>query len=422
MNRKNILRDPMVWKFRLYGFFKNLRFFEPFLVVYLIGLGLSLFHVGVLYSVRESMTYLAEVPSGLLADYWGRKRILLICFVLYVLSFCGLALGKGIGTFGVAMAFFGLGDALRSGAHKAMIYVYLEQRGWFDEKTFVYGRTRAWSLLGSALSSFLAVPLALGLPGYRWLFFLSALPSLGDAFLVWTYPDWLDGDPQSDRSDHDSGFTAFSFKTIRSVLGDRRLCRTLLSSSIYDGLFKIVKDYVQPMLALLIVGNLSGNGDKTLALWLGGVYGSLFLAGSLASASVWRLRRHLSSSWLMNISFDAMGGAALILAGVSLWGTPLIVSLIFVCLYVMKDARKPIFVDLCGDLMDRNVRATVLSVDSQLRALVAVVGAPLLGWIADGTALTLPFALVGFFMLAINRWLSVDVRDIVPLDDNKSEN
>lgn len=411
LDRSTILKDPMIWKFRLYGFLKNLKFFEPFSVLYLLGAGLSLFQIGLLFSIRGAVIYLLEIPSGLLADHWGRKKELILCFLCYIASFVAFFMGRTVGHFSIAMGLFGMGEALRSGSHKAMIYTYLERRGWFDEKTFVYGRTRAWSLLGSALSSLAAVPIALGVPSYRWLFLISILPYLGDMALIWSYPDWLDKEDLGEKGERPS-FSSFGVRTLISVMRDGRLLKVLLSSSVYDGLFKAIKDYVQPVLALILVGTLAGDGDGSLTVWLGITYCLFHLAGSAASASVWRLRRRISSAWLMNVSFDAMGAVALLLAAFSLWGSPLTVASVFFVLYVMKDGRRPIFADLCGDMMDREVRATVLSIDSQMASLVAVVAAPLLGWIADGTGLPVAFAVTGLFMLSLNRLLKVHSREL----------
>lgn len=67
-------------KFSAYGFLKNLKFFEPYLVIYLLGSGYSLFQIGLLYSIREMITYIFEVPSGIIADYYGRKKNFICVF------------------------------------------------------------------------------------------------------------------------------------------------------------------------------------------------------------------------------------------------------------------------------------------------------------------------------------------------------
>ncbi len=42
----------MISRFSLYGFLKNLQFFEPFLILFFLSLGLSFLQVGVLVSFR----------------------------------------------------------------------------------------------------------------------------------------------------------------------------------------------------------------------------------------------------------------------------------------------------------------------------------------------------------------------------------
>ncbi len=84
---REIKKDKQVWKFCFYGFLKNLKFFEPYLLIYLINLGMSLFNIGILYAIREAVVYIFEVPSGIIADTYGKKKELMICFTFYVISF-----------------------------------------------------------------------------------------------------------------------------------------------------------------------------------------------------------------------------------------------------------------------------------------------------------------------------------------------
>ena len=68
-------KDLQYFKFCMYGFLKNLRFFEPFLLLILLGKGLSYLEIGTLYAAREISINIMEIPSGLLADTVGRRQI-----------------------------------------------------------------------------------------------------------------------------------------------------------------------------------------------------------------------------------------------------------------------------------------------------------------------------------------------------------
>ena len=82
----------MLWRFCLYGFLKNQRYFEPFLILILLDRGLSFTVIGALVAVREVTTNLLEVLSGALADTWGRRRSMVASFAAYVASFLLFAL------------------------------------------------------------------------------------------------------------------------------------------------------------------------------------------------------------------------------------------------------------------------------------------------------------------------------------------
>src|SRR6056297_458206 len=83
----DIKKDKNIWKFSFYGFFKNLKFFEPFLYIYFLSIGFSYFQIGTVISIREIIKNVLEIPSGIFADDYGRKSAMKICFILYIISF-----------------------------------------------------------------------------------------------------------------------------------------------------------------------------------------------------------------------------------------------------------------------------------------------------------------------------------------------
>ena len=80
-------KDLQYWKFSFYGFLKNLQFFDPFLVLFSREMGISFFEIGILYSVRELVTNITEVPTGVVADTLGRRSSMIFSFICYIGSF-----------------------------------------------------------------------------------------------------------------------------------------------------------------------------------------------------------------------------------------------------------------------------------------------------------------------------------------------
>jgi predicted MFS family arabinose efflux permease len=403
--RKTMIRDPLIWKFCAYGFLKNLKFFEPYLVIYLLGMGQDLFSIGILYSIREGITWLFEIPSGVLADNYGKKKELMTCFLFYILSFLLFFRASGFPVLVAAMIFFGLGEAFRSGTHKAMIYSYLERKGWFHEKTFVYGRTRSFSLLGSSLSAFLSILFVVNLPALRWIFLICTVPYILDFILIWSYPEYLDEKHEAHFSFR--SFVSLTFERLYSVARRPVLRKILFSSALFDGIFRTIKDYIQPILILLFLSAITvkdpANSEKVVKIYLGILYGIFYIFSSMASRNVYRLHGIWTSSSIMNYSFVLLG---LMFIGLSFSihiHLPITVMGIYFLIYVMKDGRRPIFMDLCGNWMEKKERATVMSLDSQLRSVVTIIAAPAAGWLAETFSIGTMFLVLGLVILITER-------------------
>ena len=82
-----LLKNKQYFKFCAYGFLKNLRFFDAFLLLFFLESGISYTQIGALYALKEIVINISEIPSGLLADTYGRKKSLIVAFLLYIISF-----------------------------------------------------------------------------------------------------------------------------------------------------------------------------------------------------------------------------------------------------------------------------------------------------------------------------------------------
>jgi MFS family permease len=409
-DHRDIKKDIQIWKFCAYGFFKDLKFFEPFLIIFLMQSGLNLFQIGILYSIRESMSFIFEIPSGIFADNYGKKRELLWCFSFYIISFILFFLGSDFFVFAIAMVFFGMGEAFRSGTHKAMILSYLEQKNWFMHKNFVYGRTRSYSMLGAALSSVISVVFLFKIDAIRGLFLISVLPYIMDMILIMTYPDSLDERAHAKFSFKE--FLSLSSAQIKKVAKNSAVLRTIFSSSIFDAVFGSIKDYIQPIMAVLATAIAFGSfveldEKKSLKISLAAIYMVIYLISAYASKNVYRLNAKRSSSLLMTITMNIFGFIFLFIAFSVEMEFTYLVAVAFLFLFVLKNLRRPIFIDAIGDMMDKNERATVLSVENQATAVFTIVFAPLFGYIADNFSFTSLFVFISIMIFILNIFIKV---------------
>ena len=398
--QKEILSDSQIMKFSLYGFLKDLKFFEPYLLIYLCSNDLSLFSIGILFSIREIIINLFEIPSGLIADSLGRKKELCFCFVFYIISFFIFFLGGGFYTTALAMVFFGLGEAFRSGTHKAMIYTYLERKGWQEYKTFVYGKTRSASLLGSALSSLLGILIILNIPSSRYIFLASTIPYIADFLLILSYPDYLDKDERH-------GETKFKDVLIvlkNSLMHSKPLRHMLIGEGIFEASVSAIKDFIQPIMEGIII--ISGitilkgfSPQDNLNIILGIIYAFINLFGSYASRKSYLLRQRFSSKICLN-GFQLLLSVSLLLVGI-LIKLPFPVIFVYIIINLLVNFRKPIFIAEIDSFIDKRERATILSVASQLKSLGVVVLSPMCGFISDNFGIDKAMFLLSILLLAV---------------------
>ena len=84
--------------------------------------GFSLLQIGVLESIFHIASSCFEIPSGVVADVFGRKRTLALSKLVSVLSCLAMILSDNFGTVAFAIAFSALSYNLESGTIEALAY------------------------------------------------------------------------------------------------------------------------------------------------------------------------------------------------------------------------------------------------------------------------------------------------------------
>lgn len=379
---KDFERNGQFYKFCAYGFLKNLRFYEPFLMLFFLEKGLSYLQIGTLYAVREIFVNIMEIPSGVIADSLGRRRSMSISFISYILSFIVFFFAQSYWVLFLAMVVYAGGDAFRTGTHKAMIFDYLHRHNWGHLKAHYYGHTRAWSQAGAALSALIAAFLVFWQGSYAPVFLFTIIPYVVDLLLILSYPAVLDGPRHTSDKTVRSEFASVLRSLLKS-LRNRDLLRAIANQSLYSGYYKAFKDYLQPILknfAIALPVLLALKDDQRTALITGVVYAVLYLLTAYASKSSGKMSERFDTLAVPLNSMLFMGIAFGVVSGIAYWfGVPLVAILLYVGIYVIENLRKPMGIAYVTERMDKASLASALSVESQAETLFAVVIALLLG-------------------------------------------
>lgn len=395
----------MFYRFSLYGFLKNLRFFDPFILLIFRSYGLSFLQIGILYSIRDIATNLLELPTGLLADSFGRRRAMVSAFISYIVSFVILYSLKDFGFLSLAMIFFAFGDAFRTGTHKALILEYLKINNISDLKVAYYGLTRSASQLGSALNALIAAGLVFYTGSYRIMFLASTIPYALDLINLATYPKELDGEITPVKGKEIWTRLDSTIKGFFQTMKDGAAVKVILNSASFSAVFKSTKDYLQPMVsgfALSILLFTTLEETRREALLIGLVYFVIYLLTSLASRRAYYLsNRFRNLSRAVNITY-LVGISLLIIAGLmAAIDLELIAVICFIGMFLLNNVRRPINVGIISDQISSRVMASGLSTETLLTTVFSALFAPLLGFMVDKIGLGIGIALMGLVMVPL---------------------
>lgn len=386
MPKQTFTKNLQYAKFCAYGFLKDLRFYEPFMLLVFLDKGLSYLEIGTLYATREVLINLTEVPSGIFADSVGRRLTMVFSFLAYILAFITFYFADSFEILLLVMAAYAFGDAFRTGTHKAMIFDYLRLNGWEDQKTYYYGHTRAWSQRGAAVSALIAALLVLYQGSYAPIFLFTIIPYVLNVFLILSYPKNLDGK----RHTSDRRITEEFVSVMRSLIASMKslaMVRTISSQALYTGYYKAFKDYLQPLLETLALSLpifLAWEDQKRTALVIGIVYSILYAATAFASSKSGTFASHfnglatpLNLTLLIGVTLGLVSGLLLHLSYVVLS------VVLYLGIYILENLRKPMGIAYVSERMDQTSLASGLSVESQAESLFAAAIALLLGWFSN---------------------------------------
>ena len=134
-------------------------------VALLAARGFSVFEIGILESIFHVVSMCFEIPSGAVADAFGRKRTMAASEVLMILSILGMLCSDTFWSVAAAIGISALSYNMASGTREALAYDTLKENGQEQEYDRFASMEMVIYRLGSATAVFCA-GLALIL-GYR---------------------------------------------------------------------------------------------------------------------------------------------------------------------------------------------------------------------------------------------------------------
>lgn len=362
----------------IYSFLSNFNVTHGIWMLYLAFRGLTLFEIGMIESIFHITSFTMEVPTGMIADLYGRKTSRILGRILAVVSTVMMIVSSNMFFFAVSFAFSALSYNLESGAGDALIYDSLKAIGEEQDYMKISGRREICYQLASTGS--LLIGGYLGTIDYRYVYWFA----LGVGILT-VIQSFSFVEPEYGKIEHEeNGFKTMA-KQLKTSLGvmaaDKKIGFLIVVMEVFSLYFTTEFFYVQNLMKM------SGNTELEIGitLALGG------LGGAFTASQAHRLDARFSADKLLRI-FPILG-----IIGFWLMTVPGITWFSFVFLASVDGAMFVSVGDYVNRLIPSEQRATILSFQSMLFSILMIVLFPLVGKIGDVFGLGRAFFIIAVF-------------------------
>ncbi len=363
-------------RFYLYSFLSHFQLWFSIWVLYLQReRGLSLTQITLLDGPFWMVIVLSEVPTGALADRWGRKQSLLLGAVCYAAGIFLFGVSTNYAILLLSYLVWGVSMTLASGADSAFVYDTLVTLGRAGEFQRVLGRAQGLVQVGGLLGSLAGPPLAAATNLATPIVASSAI-LVAAALVVLTFhepPHHLHVRPLSyGRIIREAATFSLRHRTLRAMI----VLRAILVAGAMAGVI-----FVQPFLASYDVPvgqfGLFGAPNRLLAI--------------VGAVVAYRLARRLGERTLF-YTLSAMTIAALLVLGTV---DSVLAVLMFGVLSFANAATIPLASDYINRHSPQQLRATVASFGQMVVSMTVAVSEPVLGVLADRSSLRTAFLAAG---------------------------
>lgn len=350
----------------------------PVVVLFYQSNNMGMHEIFLLKAIYSVAIVAMEIPSGWMADVWGRKKTLILGSILGSLGFLIYSFSYGFMAFVVAEIILGIGHSFVSGADSAMLYDSLKA----DRKTDKYireeGRITSAGNFAEAIAGIVAgflAAISLRTPFY-FQFAVAAIAIPAALTMI---------EPKVHTKEHIHSIGLLVRNIRKTFLKDQNLRIAILISSVTGTATLTFAWLVQPFFEAI-----------HLPVEMFGIFWTaLNLTVGVSSVFAHKIAIFFGRKWSI-FGVIVLLAAGYIFSGITIsyWG------FIFLFLfYLVRGIATLIFKNYINKYTGSEMRATMLSVRNFIIRIVFAGIGPLLGWITDNIGLDQAFILAGIIYL-----------------------
>lgn len=352
-------------------------FFLPILVLYYEETLFSVINVALIFAAKSITTVLFELPSGAVADLFGRKNSMILGNIIALLSLVFLAIGGSMFMFIAYAVFTHIGRAFVSGSDNALIYDSLKVIGktQFFEKTI--GTYYATWAIGASFGSIVGG--YLGTISFKLPIYLTFIPLLVATIIIFYLQE-----PPYEKSGH-KNIAKQMWQTAKLAFTTRNFAFILAAAFIIFG-FGENLFMLSPLFLKFKNITVEGIGyffaAITALVAIGEYYGYEF--GK-------KLGRKNALIWIMSLSAIFFIIATLF--------SPYFAVVLLAIPALLFGFRHTIITGLLNEGVDSAKRATMQSLWNLSGYFGIMICSPFVGWLADLYNINTAFRIAGILLI-----------------------
>jgi DHA3 family tetracycline resistance protein-like MFS transporter len=372
---------------------------------YIETIGLTAMQLVLVGTVLETVYFLFEVPTGIVADVYSRRLSMVIGTFLTGIAFI-LEGSTPLFVFVlISQVLWGLGATFLSGATEAWIADFVDE----DRLERVYLKAAQFSQFAALIGIFMSVLLgmyALQLPivlaGVLFLFVGAAM--------VLLMPE-SSFEPLATREDHKWGAMFYTFSAGIHAVKKHRLLTLLFAVTFVTGLASEGFDRLWSA-HFLSSFTFPVFSDQPSVLWLGLINASAMVLSILATHMLLRNNEGRSAMGSVKLLFFLHIGQILTVCLFARAGHFGIAFSAYLAVQTIRVVNSPINSALIVRNVHASIRSTVISTEGQVNAVGQIIGGPIVGWVASTISVSAGIFSTGiillpavFFLLIIMQYL-----------------
>lgn len=333
----------------------------PIIVLFYEEHRLGLQDVFILKSVYSVAAVALEVPSGYLADVWGRKRCIVAGCVLFFGGYLCYSLTSTFAAFLVAEILLGIGQTMINGADSALLYDTTVHHGRENLYLRYEGRITMIGNFAEAVAGIFGGLLAVY--SLRYPFYAQAVVAFVGIPAAMALREYAPANKVQSPWEEILRILKYSLVT------NKKLCCNIMYSGIIGAATLTMAWFVQPVLMQL----------ETPTEWYGIIWTVLNLTVGVAALYSDRVEQLFGMNKMNILILSVIAGGYVALA-YNLTYVGLGILLLF---YIFRGFATPILKGYINQMTFSEMRATVLSIRNFVIRLMFAAIAPFIGWLND---------------------------------------